>query len=249
MKFLSFLLSGAATLLLAATAGAQERRTVHENDFRARISFALTKQLGKRTSITWDEELRLKENWSELDRIYTAFNFAYDVRPWFKAAAFYTLIANDRGGDRSMEMRHRFYLELTAGYKTGAWTFSLRERPQATIHTAHVDPNVAAETVWVLRHRVMAEYTIARTGFKPYAFVELTQTLNAPLSVGNYLEKVRSSLGVKYSFTERSSFELYYRFDYKITDEPSFDDFGAVDYIVSERGSHHIIGLEYGYKF
>lgn len=249
MKYLSFLLSGAATLLLAATAGAQERRTVHENDFRARISFALTKQLGERTSVTWDEELRLKENWSALDRIYTTLGFAYDVRSWFKAAAFYTLIANDRGDDRSMEMRHRFYLELTASYKTGAWTFSLRERPQATIHTAHVDPNVAAETAWMLRHRMMAEYAISGTGFKPYAFIELTQTLNSPKTVGNYLEKVRSSLGAKYAFSKRSSLEFYYRFDYKITDEPLFDDFGAVDYILSERGSHHIIGLEYGYKF
>lgn len=249
MKLFRFFFSGAAALLLAATAQAQERRTIHESDFRARLSFALTKQLGERSSLTWDEELRLKDNWSELDRIYTTFSYAYDVRPWFKAAAVYTLIAYDRGGDRSMEMRHRIHLELTARCKTGPWTFSLRERPQVTIHSAYVDPAVAADPVWVLRHRVMAEYAIADTGFKPYAFVELTQTLNAPETVGNYLEKVRSSLGVKYTFTERSSFELYYRFDYKITDKPLFDDFAAVDYIVSERGSHHIVGLEYGYKF
>ena len=127
------LLPLAAALLFAATAQAQERRTTHDNDFRARFSFALTKQLGQRHSITLDEELRLKDNWSQLDRIYTTLSYAYDVRPWFKAAAFYALIANDRGADRSMEMRHRFYLELTASYKTGAWNFSLRERPQATL--------------------------------------------------------------------------------------------------------------------
>ena len=126
------LLPLAAVLLFAATAQAQERRTTHDNDFRARFSFALTKQLGQQHSITLDEELRLKDNWSQLDRIYTTLSYAYDVRPWFKAAAFYALIANDRGADRSMEMRHRFYLELTASYKTGAWNFSLRERPQAT---------------------------------------------------------------------------------------------------------------------
>ena len=163
--------------------------------------------------------------------------------------AFYALIANDRGADRSMEMRHRFYLELTASYKTGAWNFSLRERPQATLHTAYVDPAVAAKTAWVLRHRLMAEYAVAGTGLKPYVFVELTQTLNAPETVGNYLEKVRSSLGAKYAFNKRSSLEFYYRFDYKISDEPVFDDFPTVDYISSERESHHIIGLEYGYKF
>ena len=214
------LLPLAAALLFAATAQAQERRTTHDNDFRARFSFALTKQLGQRHSITLDEELRLKDNWSQLDRIYTTLSYAYDVRPWFKAAAFYVLIANDRGADRSMEMRHRFYLELTASYKTG-----------------------------VLRHRLMAEYAVAGTGLKPYVFVELTQTLNAPETVGNYLEKVRSSLGAKYAFNKRSSLELYYRFDYKISDEPVFDDFPTVDYISSERESHHIIGLEYGYKF
>lgn len=243
------LLPLAAVLLLAATAQAQERRTTHDNDFRARFSFALTKQLGQRHSITLDEELRLKDNWSQLDRIYTTLSYAYDVRPWFKAAAFYALIANDRGVDRSMEMRHRFYLELTASYKTGAWSFSLRERPQATLHTAYVDPAVAAKTAWVLRHRLMAEYAVAGTGLKPYVFVELTQTLNAPETVGNYLEKVRSSLGAKYAFNKRSSLEFYYRFDYKISDEPVFDDFPTVDYISSERESHHIIGLEYGYKF
>ena len=197
------LLPLAAALLFAATAQAQERRTTHDNDFRARFSFALTKQLGQRHSITLDEELRLKDNWSQLDRIYTTLSYAYDVRPWFKAAAFYALIANDRGADRSMEMRHR----------------------------------------------LMAEYAVAGTGLKPYVFVELTQTLNAPETVGNYLEKVRSSLGAKYAFNKRSSLEFYYRFDYKISDEPVFDDFPTVDYISSERESHHIIGLEYGYKF
>jgi len=140
-------------------------------------------------------------------------------------------------------------LELTASYKTGAWSFSLRERPQATLHTAYVDPAVAAKTAWVLRHRLMAEYAVAGTGLKPYVFVELTQTLNAPETVGNYLEKMRSSLGAKYAFNKRSSLEFYYRFDYKISDEPVFDDFPTVDYISSERESHHIIGLEYGYKF
>ena len=197
------LLPLAAALLFAATAQAQERRTTHDNDFRARFSFALTKQLGQRHSITLDEELRLKDNWSQLDRIYTTLSYAYDVRPWFKAAAFYALIANDRGADRSMEMRHR----------------------------------------------LMAEYAVAGTGLKPYVFVELTQTLNAPETVGNYLEKVRSSLGAKYAFNKRSSLEFYYRFDYKISDEPVFDDFPTVDYISTERESHHIIGLEYGYKF
>ena len=53
----------------------------------------------------------------------------------------------------------------------------------------------------------------------------------------------------KYAFNKRSSLEFYYRFDYKISDEPVFDDFPTVDYISSERESHHIIGLEYGYKF
>lgn len=81
------LLPLAAVLLFAATAQAQERRTTHDNDFRARFSFALTKQLGQQHSITLDEELRLKDNWSQLDRIYTTLSYAYDVRPWFKAAA------------------------------------------------------------------------------------------------------------------------------------------------------------------
>ena len=63
------------------------------------------------------------------------------------------------------------------------------------------------------------------------------------------MAKGRCAGGAKIAFDNRSSLELYYRFDYKISDKPVFDDFQAVDYIASERGSHHIIGLEYGYKF
>jgi len=246
--FHRLLLSSAAVLLLAAAAQAQPRRTTHDNDFRARLSFALTKRLGQRHALLWDEELRLKDNVAALDRIHSTLGYAYDVRPWFKAAAFYTLIACDRGAARSMEMRHRLHLELTATVRSGSWSFSLRERPQVTLRTARVDKAVEAENAWVLRHRAMAECAVPDTGFKPYAFVELTQTLNAP-TVGNYLEKVRSSLGVKYAFAKRSSLDFYYRFDYKITDEPFFDEAGAVDFICSERGSHHILGLEYGLKF
>ena len=81
------LLAGAAVLLLGATSHAQPRHTTHENDFRGRLSFALTKQLGRRHSVTLDEELRLKEGWSQIDRIQTTLNYACDIRPWFKAAA------------------------------------------------------------------------------------------------------------------------------------------------------------------
>lgn len=239
----------AISLLSLHNVAAQERRTVSETDIRGRVSFALTKQLGKRSSIIWDEELRLKENLSQIDRIYTTVGYSYSACSWFKAAAYYALIANNRGKEESMEMRHRFYLELTASYKTGNWTFSLRERPQVTVHTAHTDPEVAPRSAWVLRHRLMGEYKIARTGWAPYAFVELTQTFNAPATVGNYLEKVRSSLGVKYAFSKRSSLDIYYRFDYKVTNEPTFDTSGALDFILSERGNHHIFGVEYGYKF
>ena len=141
-------------------------------------------------------------------------------------------------------MRHHFYLELTASYKTGGVEFLAARTSAGDSRTA----NPAVATAWVLRHRLMAEYAVAGTGLKPYVFVELTQTLNAPETVGNYLEKVAVRWVRNTPSTNVRRSNSTTRFDYKISDEPVFDDFPTVTHLL-ERENHHIIGLEYGYKF
>lgn len=234
---------------VALPAVGQNRPVRRDDDFRARLSFALTRQTTDKLAFVWSEELRFKDSWSRTDRIQSALGAAYDLRPWLKTGIHYTLIAVDRGSDRSWQIRHRFHLELTFRHRCGAWTFSLRERPQATVGTGARNPAETPRTVWVWRHRAMAEYRLRALPLRPYAFVELTQTLNAPNAVGgNRLEKIRTSAGLKWQFTAGSSFDLYYRYD-RETGRERIADAAGTPVLTDRIENRHIIGLQYGFRF
>ncbi len=229
-----------------------------ESDLQARIGFDISKDIVRGLSIGWEEELRLKNTLTSIDRIHSGLGVKYRITDWFRVGAAYTFIATDHEGKKSTnyekywDFRHRATADLLFTVKSGneKWSFTFRERPQFTFRTDSVNTREKAKCEMVLRHRIKAEYKIHHLPLRPYVSMELSNTLNAPeLAGGNYIDKVRSMLGVEWKLNRQSSFEFYYRFDYVYNRDIHIGKNSGDVTITPEKGYYHILGVFYSYSF
>lgn len=236
-------------LLSAFTAWAQLVETAtEESDFQARTGFSIDKKVTKGLHITWSEELRLKNTLSNIDRIYSVIAVSYDIFSWLKAGVDYTFIAVKQ--NKGWEYRNRSNIDVTASYKVGSqWRFSLRERFRVTSANKVFDPRMEVNPTWIMRSRLMAEYTMSKLPLRPYAYFELSNTLNTPDIIDKYIDKIRASIGVKYTLTPRSEFDFFYRFDHNRSKEVTAPADGMPWIITMEKQNNHIFGVFYEYSF
>lgn len=248
---------------LSYSLNAQEKITEYnskkDNDVQLRLGAELEKKINKKFSVSWSEELRLNNNVTRVDRIYSDLSFSYKVLKWIKLSAGYTFISIDHEGKKKdnynnyWDFRHRLSIGSTFSYKTDSnWEFSLKERVQCTFLTEdEIDEREKSNPKWVLKSKVMAQYKMTRIPIVPYASIELCNTLNAPsLAGGQYIEKVRSSIGVVYRINKRNSIDFYYRFDYNIDKKIDVKkSTGMVKSITDEKEYNNIFSVSYKYKF
>lgn len=236
-----------------------EYKSEKENDVQFRTGFEVEKKFSKCFSASWSEELRLKDDFRRLDRIYSDISFSYKAASWIKFSAGYTFISIDHEGKKKdnyknyWDLRHRLTLGTTLSYKTASnWRFSLKERVQATFLTEDgIDEREKADPKWVLKSKVMAEYKLKAIHLTPYVSVELCNTLNSPkYADGEYLEKVRSAVGAVYRFDKKSSIDFYYRFDYNLDKKIDVKKSnGFLKSLTDAKEYNSIFSVSYKYKF
>lgn len=247
----------AGALLFAVAARAQIYDTTEESDLRARFGFTLEKKLARGLHLSWEEELRLKGNLGDFDRIYSGLSISYKVCDFLKIGAGYTFIAIDHAGKKSTayekfwDLRHRLSAHITFSRHIGPrWKISLRERVLCTLRNGEVNELEKCDPAYVLRSRLMAQYTVFSRPIEPYAYVELSNTLTSPKIVDNYVDKVRTALGIKYRLNRRSSLDFYYRFDYDYNKDVNYGNkTGKLKSITTEKEYNHILGVFYRYSF
>lgn len=245
-------------MLLSLTAAAQtttHNPAVSEHDVQVRIGFDISKKIKKGFNVSWEEELRLRNNLGTVDRIHSSLGATYRITDWFRVGAAYTFIARWHDGKKSTDyekywdLRHRARADLMFTLKSGKWRFSLRKRPQFTFRTDSVNTREKSKCEIVMRHRLKADYKVFHLPLRPYASVELSHTLNAPSLAGNYVNKIRSMLGVEWSLSKASTLEFYYRFDYVYGRDIHITKNKGNITITPERGYYHILGAFYSYSF
>lgn len=236
-----------------------EYKSSKNNDVQFRTGFEFSKKLNHGFSVAWNEELRIKDNISKIDRIYSDLSFALKANKWLKFSAGYTFISIDREGKKKdnyknyWELRHRLTFGVSLSYHTyNNWVFSMKERVQATFLTDdEIDEREKADPKWVLKSKLMAEYKIQRIPLVPFVSVELCNTLNAPKLAGNeYLEKVRSAVGFVYRLNKRNSIHFYYRFDYNL--DKKLDVKKSTGYLKSlteAKEYNNVFNVSYRFKF
>ena len=187
------------------------------------------------------------------NRSYTTLAFAYS-HPQFnylKVDAGYTLRLFGRKGwnDPNEFLRHRVFFGLTGTYRTDVAKVYLRERVVCDIRTDSVNALEKNAYNWLLRSRVGTEFTIQGKPVKPYLWVELENTLNAPAyqqkNGHQFISHVRTQAGVKWRVSRLSSLDFYYRFQYGYNRDINITKGKGLIQLTEERSLVHAIGVVY----
>lgn len=214
-----------ASLLTIHTLSAQD-------DLGSSLSADITKRIIPGLNLSLEEDFRLRDNLSEIDRFSTTLELSYKPWKFLKLGGAYNLI-NYNHETKGWEVRHRYYFFATGSYRINRFTVSLRERFQSTYRVGVKETSKRANPKLYLRSRLEVEYDIRNCKFEPFASVELYNTLNDPQ--GNKMNKLKYTAGSKYKLNKRNSLQLYYRYvNFKDDDEGN---------------GKHMIGLGYSYKF
>ena len=132
----------------------------------------------KRLTVSIDEELRLKDNFSNPSKAYSNVALSYKLFHWLKAGASYSFIMS-KNSTGEWRARHRGAAILTASAKVWNLKFSLREKFQATYKAYDVNLYQSPQTDFTLKSRLKVEYEPLHSTWTPYISAEVRNCFNA----------------------------------------------------------------------
>ncbi|MBO4454633.1 MAG: DUF2490 domain-containing protein [Paludibacteraceae bacterium] len=180
-----------------------------------------------------------------------ALAYAHPEFSYLKLDVGYTLrlLGNKGWSDPNEFLRHRVFFGLTGTYKTDLAKVYLRERFVCDIRTDSVNLLEKNQYNWTLRSRLGTEFTVPGKPVKPYLWVELENTLNAPeyqqKNGHQFISTVRSQAGVKWRITRLSSLDFYYRFQYGYDRDINITKGKGYIQLTEETAFLHAIGICY----
>ena len=234
------LLALLAALPLAATA---QTDVALSPDYGGRVSVGFDKKIVKGLHLSLEEEIRIDNNFTSFNRFHTTVALHYKVLPYLKVGVGYALINPYSSNNNAFKnARHRLMFDATGTLKFGLWQLSLKERFQITHRTGDFNIYQNPANLMALKSRLTLKYKGLQR-WTPYAYVELRNTLNAPVinalynstygvymtysgSItgeagwfldgfsGCYINRLRGSLGADYKINRHNTLNLYILLDY-----------------------------------
>lgn len=270
-----------SALILPFVMAAQTKEldyTYLEPEFETGARFDANLQIDlipKSLVLTLQEEMRVNENFSHLQRSYTSADLEYKVLPWLKAGVSYSFILNNK---TQWDIRHRGTFYLSEGLRAGRWKFSLKETLQATCRTDSVNLYQSPKTELSLKTRLKVAYDVPGSHFEPFVSAETRFLLNGvrpgkfvyyedagrwsnpnPEYTDVYFNRLRLKLGTEYKVTKRNVLDFYLIADLKYdldidfsskgnqkTDDTS--DTAFADYLFVKNSYFVGIGISYTFK-
>ena len=199
-------------------------------------------------------------SYKSFNKSYTTLSIGYAPISYFRVDAGYMLkiMGTKDWSDHNEWLRHRVFLGVTGSYKFDNWKLSLRERAMLEIRTDSVNPLEKNQYDWTLRSRLTLEYSCRTQPLKPYVWVELANTLNAPeyqkkyanndsQNKGHqYITKVHSAVGLKWRLDKQNTLNFFYRFNYDYDRDINIKRKDtSVIRLTEERSFQHAIGVAY----
>ena len=204
-------------------------------EFGGRLSVSVDKKLARGLHVSLEEEIRMDNNFGSFDRFHTTLGLSYKVSDYLKLGLGYAMINPYSSSNSAFKSsRHRLMLDATGSLRFGDWRLSLRERFQATYRSGDMNEYQNPRTALTLKSRLKLSYKGLRR-IEPYAYVELRNTLNAPVISasydgtnyltsalsqygeagwfidswsGAYINRVRGSVGFDYRLSKASSIDV-----------------------------------------
>jgi|WetSurMetagenome_2_1015567.scaffolds.fasta_scaffold390517_2 hypothetical protein len=175
-------------------------------------TFQLEKEITKKWSVSIEEELRLHENWSHVDRLYTEIGGSYKFLRGFKATIGYRFIEKvdpEKYYADNLRFAHRILGELSYRYHYSSFTFLLKTRIEGEMKYIYSsDKGKVPGYDW--KNKFEIKYRILR--IEPYAGVELRYQYTDPRHPeSNFLlNRIWIYAGADFSIFRYHTIGLYY---------------------------------------
>lgn len=188
---------------------------------------------------------------------YTTIDLGYKPIEFVKFDAGYTLriLGPDstwsatKKADPNEWIRHRVFFSVTGSYTFDYAKIYLRERLQLDMRTDSVNLLEKNKYNLVLRSKLGTEFIIPSKPVKPYLWVELINTLNAPeyqqKNGHQFITDVRAQAGVKWRVSRLSSLDFFYRFTYGYDRDINITKKKGYIELTEETQYMHSIGITY----
>lgn len=214
-------------------------------EFGGRLSVSVDKKLARGLHVSLEEEICMDNNFGSFDRFHTTLGLSYKVNDYLKLGVGYAMINPYSSSNSAFKSsRHRLMLDATGSLRFGDWRLSLRERFQATYRSGDMNEYQNPRTALTLKSRLKLSYKGLRR-LEPYAYIELRNTLNAPVISAsydgtNYLTSALSQYGEAGWFIDSWSGVYVNRvrgsvgFDYRLSKASSIDVSLMADHIMDK---------------
>jgi|TARA_B110000908_G_scaffold23198_1_gene26408 hypothetical protein len=183
-----------------------------EPDFMLWSKASLNYSINKKTNISFSQGLRLRENASLKDELFSNFSISRKWNKSWRIAMDYRLI-EEYDVFFNSEIQHRFSLDLSWRKKVDRLTIKSRSRFQYG-------------SSLVFRERLSAHYNLPKTPLEPSFLLETFSDFSS-------FAKLRATLGASYPLAKSTDIDLYYRL------QNNFDK-ASIVYILGVGISHDI---------
>jgi len=197
------------TFLFAANINLYAQALI-SNDAGIWNTFTIQHDLNKKNTISIDQELRFKENYSQVNLFYTQLSVAYKITKSWKIEPSFRHIDKVKN-DGTLSFRNRFSVDLTYKKKIKKFSFSQRGRYQMEYRDIFTSKQKWLNEKY-FRLRTLLEYT-GNERFQPYYSCEFRYQIDVPGSDvqfnGNW-HRIRNVLGVNIEINKKQTLNIYY---------------------------------------
>ncbi len=165
--------------------------------------------LNKKFAIVGAEELRIKENYSRLNLLYTNIGLEYTLNKYIKTSLVYRFINKYSDQDRFI-YRHRLMWDATFKYKLKKWSLAYRHRLQIEYRSI-LSSELGLVPEWYSRNKFELAYQASKK-IAPYISVELRYQLADQRNIAseNQWHRIRYQAGFDYRLNKFSKVGVYY---------------------------------------
>lgn len=233
-----------------------------DSDLQGRFKVAMDIPLSQKVKLTWGEQLRTKDSFRSVDKILSSLSVAYTPWKFLEVGTEYAFVnewqGKQDGSDIRWRTKHRWNIDITEKLTAGRFELSLRERVRMEFRGYEANKYTDPNPFTTLRTRLKAAYKNP-SRWKPYAYVELYTTLNAPKRVenclrdplerDNYINRVRIVLGSELKISDKHKMDFHYMLNLNRTRKTAyFYDTGDLNSWSLKKVAAHVICIDYKFS-
>jgi hypothetical protein len=179
--------------------------TAQIDDVGLWIGASAEKKMTRKLSFMLGEQLRLKNNMTEVNQFLTDAGIEYNLSKKLRGGLHYRFISSNQ--DNNYSSRHRIYINLAYKEKFDWLTLTLRERLQNQYNDIN-SSETGKVPVWTLRTKLTAKFDINKN-YTPYVACEFYYLIDNAKEIDQLFSRSRYEAGLSYDFNRMHSLNPY----------------------------------------